>query len=176
MPPVLLTARLVLDAPNDGDTQAVFELCQDPEIQHWVPIASPFRLSDAEFFITSYVRHGELSNSYTTWALREGAGEPLEGTIELRRDMAPASASIGCWIGAPYRRRGLMKEALSAVTEHAFATDGLGLKRLRWQGLAGNAGSAALAGALGFTLDADAGTSFDFRGEQRAAWTATLRA
>lgn len=177
MATTLHTQRLVLDSPQGGDIGTVFDLCQDAEIQRWLPVASPFLRGDAEFFVNSYVPHGEISGTYTTWALRERSFGTLIGTIELRGDVAPASASIGCWMGAPSRGRGLMSEALRAVIHHAFtASDGSALSRLRWQGLAGNAGSTALAQALGFVLDADHETTFDFRGEPRAAWTATLRA
>lgn len=176
MATTLHTNRLVLDTPNAGDIQAVFALCQDPEIQRWLPIASPFEQSDAEFFINSYVPHGEASGTYTTWALRQATDTPLIGAVEVRLDEAPASASLGCWIGAPYRGRGLMAEALSTVAAYAFAPDGMALSQLRWQGLAGNRASAALAGSLGFVRDADDARAFDFRGQWRDVWAATLRA
>jgi len=175
MAATLHTDRLVLDTPNPGDIQAVFELCQDPQIQQWLPIASPFERSDAEYFIDSYVPHGEASGAYTTWALRLAAGEPLIGAVEVRLDEAPASASLGCWIGAPYRGRGLMAEALSAVAAHAFAPHGMGLTELHWQGLSGNRASAALADSLGFIADATGPGTFDFRGQWRDVWAATLR-
>lgn len=171
----LRTRRLVLDTPGAGDIEAVFELCQDPEIRKWLPIASPFEHSDAEFFVQSYVPHGEASNSYTTWALRRSAGTPLIGAVEVRRDEAPASASLGCWIGAAHRGQGLMAEALTAVAAYAFAPDGMALAQLRWQGLAGNERSAALARSLGFVHDPAGATTFDFRGQWRDVWAATLR-
>lgn len=175
MATTLRTDRLVLDTPTSGDIEAVFELCQDPEIQHWLPIASPFKRSDAEFFIGSYVPHGEASGTYTTWAVRLAAGGTLIGAVEVRLDEAPASASLGCWMGAPYRGRGLMGEALTAVAAYAFAVDGMALSKLHWQGLAGNRASAALAGSLGFVRDESRAKTFDFRGQWRPVWAATLR-
>lgn len=176
MAATLHTDRLVLDTPDPGDIQAVFELCQDPQIQRWLPIASPFEHSDAQYFIDSYVPHGEASGAYTTWALRTAAGSPLIGAVEVRLDEAPASASLGCWIGAPYRGRGLMAEALSAVVAYAFAADGMGLAELHWHSLTGNRASAVLADSLGFTRDANGPGTFDFRGQWRDVWAATLRA
>jgi len=175
MAATLHTDRLVLDTPNEGDVGAVLELCQDPQIQRWLPIASPFTQSDAQFFIDSYVPHGEASGAYTTWALRLAEEAPLIGSVEVRLDEAPASASLGCWMGAPYRGLGLMTEALSAIRAYAFAPDGLTLTELHWHSLAGNRASAALAGALGFIRDAEGPRTFDFRGRRRAVWAATLR-
>ncbi|MCX7521621.1 GNAT family N-acetyltransferase [Microbacterium sp. STN6] len=173
---VLGTRRLVLDAPRRSDIQTIFALCQDAEIRRWIPIASPFALSDAEFFIDAYVPHGVVSGDYTTWAVRERRHPHLIGVIELRRDVAPGSASFGCWMGSAHRGRGYAREALLAVVDHAFSHEGLALTQLRWQGIRGNVASARLARSMGFRLETNAATPFPFRGEERESWVAARTA
>ncbi|MDQ1582759.1 MAG: hypothetical protein QOF36_813 [Microbacteriaceae bacterium] len=171
----LMSEGLVLDAPRESDIPTLFELCQDAAIQRWVPIPSPYLRADAEFFVRSYVPHGETSGTYTTWAIRPGSGAPLVGSIELRVDAMPGSASLGCWLGADARGHGTMTAALNTVINHAFAADGLALEQIRWEGLNGNAPSARLAERLGFEFEAGPERRLSFRGETRPGWLAILR-
>ncbi|NEN06210.1 GNAT family N-acetyltransferase [Diaminobutyricibacter tongyongensis] len=172
----LVTERLTLDAPADADIEAVFELCQDPEIHRWVPLPWPYGRDNAEFFVRSYAPHGLASGAYETWAIRTAADTPLIGAIELRRDEAAGSASFGCWLGEASRGHGFMKEAARAVIDYALGAGGPGYTRLRWEGLVGNDASRRIAVALGFVIDADPTRTVDFRGEPRPSWLGVLDA
>jgi [ribosomal protein S5]-alanine N-acetyltransferase len=68
----------------------------------------------------------------------------------VRRGIAQ-TASIGYWIGAPYAGRGLMTDAVRAVTQLAFAT--LRLNRLEAACLPGNIASARVLAKAGFRLE-----------------------
>jgi [ribosomal protein S5]-alanine N-acetyltransferase len=68
----------------------------------------------------------------------------------VRRGIAQ-TASIGYWIGAPYVGRGLMTDAVRAVTQFAFAT--LRLHRLEAACLPSNTASARVLAKAGFTLE-----------------------
>jgi [ribosomal protein S5]-alanine N-acetyltransferase len=68
----------------------------------------------------------------------------------VRRGIAQ-TASIGYWIGAPYAGRGLMTDAVRAVTHFAFAT--LRLNRLEAACLPSNAASARVLAKAGFRLE-----------------------
>lgn len=58
--------------------------------------------------------------SPTVWAI-EVAGEAAGGIgIELRSDVERVSAEIGYWLGESVWGRGIMTEALTAVTTEAF--------------------------------------------------------
>ncbi len=171
----LRTARLVLDAPRESDIPAVLEACRDPELLRWVPLPEPYTIENAEFFVRSYCPHGLASGRFTVWAIREGAAAPLVGAVEVRRDEAAGSASLGCWLTPSARRRGVMTEALTAVCDYALSPDGFGLDRLRWEYLPGNEASRRLADAVGFDFSGARPGTVDFRGEQRAALTGVLR-
>jgi [ribosomal protein S5]-alanine N-acetyltransferase len=57
----------------------------------------------------------------TVWAI-EVNGEAAGGIgIELHTDVERVSAEIGYWLGREYWRRGIVTEALTAVTAEAFA-------------------------------------------------------
>ncbi|MFF1633137.1 GNAT family N-acetyltransferase [Leifsonia sp. NPDC058248] len=164
----LRTPRLVLDAPREGDIDAVFRACQDAQIHEWVPLPDPYTHESAEFFVRSYVPHGEASGAFTVWAVRLD-DDPLIGVVEVRRDRAAGSASLGCWLAAPARGNGYMHEALSRVVEHALDPQGLGFSRLRWEYLLGNETSKHLAESVGFEFDPSTAHEVVFHGRMRHA-------
>ena len=172
----LRTARLVLDAPRESDIPAVLAACQDPRTQRWVPLPAPYTRENAEFFVRSYCPHGEASGRYRVWALRTDPTAPLIGVVELRRDEAPCSASVGCWLDPAARGSGYMREALEAVAAYAFDPEGLGLERLRWEYLPGNDESRRLAESIGFAFDPADRREVSFRGEAHVAQVGFLRA
>ncbi|WP_431277059.1 GNAT family N-acetyltransferase [Leifsonia poae] len=164
----LRTARLTLDMPRESDVDAVFRACQDPEILRWVPLPDPYTRESAEFFVRSYVSHGVASGRYNVWAIRID-DEPLIGVVEVRKDEAPGSASVGCWLSPIARDHGYMREALARVIEHALHPEGLGFTRLRWESLEGNISSTRLAESVGFAFDPASVHRVEFHGEQRTA-------
>lgn len=164
----LRTARLVLDAPREADIPAVLDACQDAAIQRWLPLPSPYTAENAAFFVRDYCAHGLASGQYTVWAIRTAPDTALSGVVEVRRDEAPGSASLGCWLAPSARGHGYMREALAEVARHALDPSGLGFSRLRWEMLAGNEVSLRLAQDAGFGFDPADGRAVDFRGERRA--------
>jgi RimJ/RimL family protein N-acetyltransferase len=164
----LRTERLLLDAPRESDIDAVFAACQDAELQRWVPIPSPYTHEDAEFFVRSYVPHGTSSGRYSVWALRQD-DRPLMGLVEVRKDDAPGSASLGCWLAPEARGKGYMREAHQRILEFALDPGGMDFTRVCWESLIGNEVSMKLALALGFSFDPDQSHEVEFRGEKRRA-------
>lgn len=73
----------------------------------------PYTLRDA----VSFIERVQEQSPPTVWAI-EVAGAAA-GTIGImpRSDIERVSAEIGYWIGEPYWGRGIMTEALQAVTE-----------------------------------------------------------
>lgn len=164
----------MLDAPRESDIAAVLDACLDPQTQRWVPLPDPYTRANAEFFVRSYCPHGLASGQYTVWAIRPGESEPLLGVVEVRRDEAAGSASLGCWLGPDARGRGLMHEALVAVARHALDPGGLDFARLRWEYLPGNEQSRRLAEGIGFDFTDAMAHRIRFRGEERDALVGLL--
>ena len=89
----LASDRLRLDLPVAADAERVFEYCQDPAIQRFTTVPSPYRREDAVSFLTTHVPSGWASGQDCTWALRETDGAPLLGVISLRRKAEPGTVA-----------------------------------------------------------------------------------
>jgi RimJ/RimL family protein N-acetyltransferase len=112
--PVLETARLVLRAPRLGDVKAVAALANDRRIaENTARIPHPYRVTDAEDFVTTANRGGETS---FVIALRNGAVIGACGFSQLDRH----PPEIGYWLGAKHWGKGYATEALRGVIDHVF--------------------------------------------------------
>jgi hypothetical protein len=120
MRPFSLSSPLVLlNELAASDTDRVFDYCQDPIFERYLTVPWPYERAHAEGFILEYVPDGWLSDREYTWALRDPAGPELLGVIGLRLTGESVAAdasvhrvgSIGFWLGAPHRGRGLIPEA-----------------------------------------------------------------
>lgn len=164
------TARLRLDLPVPSDAPAVAEYCQDPLFERFMSLPWPYERRHADFFLSRLVPGGWLSGAEPTWAIREREGGPLLGIVGWRR----AHGDIGYWLGAPHRGRGLMTEAVVAVTDWLALE--LGLTEIAWECVVGNAASVAVARKAGFTFTGERPTELTFRdGSYRPGWHGVLR-
>ena len=157
MQPFSLSSPLVLlDSHVVEDADRVFEYCQDPLFERYLTVPWPYRVEHAEGFLAEYVPAGWMSDREYTWAVRDPAGPELLGVIGLRLTGESVAAdasvhrvgSIGFWLGAPYRGRGLIPEAQRLVTDWAFAAGIIDV--LHWECLLGNVASARAAWKSGF--------------------------
>ncbi|MEU1972288.1 GNAT family N-acetyltransferase [Microbacterium sp. NPDC019599] len=150
MEPVTLhTERLELSIPRDADIDAVLEACQDPDIQRYTTVPSPYERRHAEEFVQRVAKHWD-DGTEQTWAMRDG--ETLAGMIGLYRQGA-GSAELGYWVAPDCRGRGLVTEASRAVLDWAFSVEGLDLDRVEWRAVVGNIGSARAARTVGFRYE-----------------------
>ena len=172
-PFTLSTDRLVLDELRPPDAEAIYEYCQDPDFERYLTIPWPYRLGDAEYFITEFVPAGWASGKELTWALRDAAGEFL-GVVGLR--VKTDRYDIGYWLGSRHRGLGYMPEAVRAVIDWAFETGYAGIAEITWECVAGNAASTAVARKLGFTFSG-VGPALVARrdGSHPESWHAVLR-
>jgi RimJ/RimL family protein N-acetyltransferase len=95
-----------------------------------------------------------MRGSSCVWSIREH-GEfagvvGLHGIERVVRAWRVERAELGYWIGAPFRRRGLVTEAARAVI--AFGFDRLGLHKICVGHIADNEASRGVITALGFRL------------------------
>lgn len=163
---------VLLDLPTDGDVATLTDLCQDPEIQRFTLVPSPYYREHAEGFVTEHVPNSWEAGS-PVWAIRARRAEQwhLTGVIELG-DVGNGSAQIGYWLGALWRGLGLLPRAMSLALTCAF--EDLGLQRIEWRALAGNWASWRVAWRQGFRLEGSVRGSGVQRGERVDEWIATL--
>ena len=169
--PVLHTKRLRLDSPALSDRLAVARYCRDPLFETLMTLPWPYEQRHADFFLHRVVPGGWLSGDELTWAVRENESGPLLGIVGWRSELS----DIGFWLGAPHRGRGLMTEAVIAVTDWLM-TD-FGRTEIAWECVVGNAASVSVARKSGFTFTGERPTELTFRdGSHPAAWHGVLRA
>ncbi|GAA2745332.1 GNAT family N-acetyltransferase [Kitasatospora cinereorecta] len=172
--PTLKTARLVLAAPHPSDIDEITAACQDPEIQRWTVVPSPYSRSDAEFFVDRLAPEGWRSGTNATFVVRTAEGA-LVGTQGVAlKSGRPGTGEIGFWNAAGQRGHGYATEASRAVIAWAFAE--LGLRRLEWVAYVGNEPSRALADRLGFTFEGTLRSYDQQRGTYRDCWVGSLLA
>jgi len=180
MRPVELSSALLrLDAPRDVDAQRVFEYCQDPVMPEYLArLPWPYRLEDATDFVTGYVPDAWAGDQECTWAVRGAASPELLGVISLSVPGAAGadrSSSIGFWLGAAHRGRGLMVEAERLVLDWGFTT-GL-CDTVHWECVAGNLASARAARKAGFRYTGQGPAGIAYRdGTHPPSWKAVLHA
>ena len=105
---------------EEGDAAAVYEACQDPEIQHWVPvIPRPYTREDAVAFVT-----GALELGPHQFAVVENGN--VVGSIGM--GVRAQIGHIGYWCASAARGRGITTTALWLLSRYALGE--LGLERL----------------------------------------------
>jgi [ribosomal protein S5]-alanine N-acetyltransferase len=71
--------------------------------------------------------------------------------VELQRDVFRMSGEIGYWLGQEYWGRGIMSEAVGAMTEHALLS--FGINRIFAMVFETNAASARVLERVGYRLE-----------------------
>ncbi len=161
------TERLVLRPLQPGDAQAICDICQDPLIQEWTMVPSPYLLSDAETFISLTTQWWE--SDQPTWimllkeALTEGAPDAdaattsaqVAGMISYNNPLISGDrGEVGYWANPEHRGKDYTSEALNAIIDWGFE---LGLGAIGWRcevhdGVP-NYASARVAQKCGFVYD-----------------------
>ncbi|MFE6722210.1 GNAT family N-acetyltransferase [Streptomyces albidoflavus] len=170
-PITLTTARLTLRALTTADVDAVYRACQDGAIQRWTTVPSPYRRADAEYFVNRVCPEGWQQGKFTFGAVDTAGHGALVAAIGLSM-RATRTAELGFWTAAEYRGRGLMTEAVEAVTRWGFTQ--IPLDRIVWRAEVGNAASRATALRAGFVPEGTERAGILNNGVRRDCWVAAL--
>ena len=138
--------RVVLRRWRAEDAEAVFEACQDPEIQRWTTLPTPYEREYAVGFVTAYSDHHWSTGEGAPCALALPEGE-LVGSMGVVR-FEGTTPVVGYWIAPAHRGRGLAVEGLRLLTRW-LATE-RGAVRVRLEADARNGASRAVARRAGF--------------------------
>ncbi|MGW4170157.1 GNAT family N-acetyltransferase [Streptomyces chartreusis] len=172
MEPVTLTTdRLLMRAVGQKDADTVYEAAQDPDIQRWTTIPSPYLLEHARSFTEELVPEGWQNGSMFTWGLFLPEGEDLVGMLGLTmRSMS--EAEVGFWGTKEHRGNGYVTEAVLAAARWAFVQ--LSIDRVEWRAEVGNRPSRAVAERAGFTLEGTLRSAIVQQGVRRDCWVGSL--
>jgi RimJ/RimL family protein N-acetyltransferase len=169
----IIAGDLLIRTWQPDDAEAVHRACQDPDIQRWTMVPSPYSRIEAERFV------GEFAPE--AWAARTGAplgvfdlasgallGSHGLGSINRSRN----SAELGYWTAPWARGRGVALAATRAVATWAFTQ--LRLDRLTWSAEIGNQASRLVALRAGFHVDGEQRMAQPHRHGRRESWVGSL--
>ena len=141
----ITTDRLRLRPPRLDDGEACVAYLDDPDTARMLArVPQPYRLEDWQTFYDS-VADGQEE---LVFALTFPEEDRLIGITSLIP--TGQSAILGYWIGAPYRRRGLMSEAVAGLLGKGFGE--MGLTHVDSGYFFDNSASARLQAKLGFRI------------------------
>ncbi|MGW4563660.1 GNAT family N-acetyltransferase [Streptomyces sp. NPDC004561] len=171
MQPVTLTTdRLVLRTVGPDDTEAVYTAAQDPDIQRWTTIPSPYLPEHALGFTQEMVPDGWSQGSMFTFGIFLTDSD-LAGMLSLTI-RAPAVAEVGFWAAKQHRGRGYVTEATLTACRWIFTA--LGVDRVEWRAEVGNLASRAVAEHAGFTVEGTLRSALNNKGVRRDCWIGSL--
>ncbi|MFF5535630.1 GNAT family N-acetyltransferase [Streptomyces cinerochromogenes] len=171
MEPVTLTTdRLLLRPVGPADTDAVYAAVQDPDIQRWTTVPSPYLPEHAIGFTEQVVPDGWSQGSMFTFGLFLGGGE-LAGMLALTM-RSLGTAEIGFWAAKEHRGHGYVVEAALAACRWVFTA--VGVDRVEWRAEVGNHASRAVAQRAGFTVEGTLRSGVNNKGVRRDCWVGSL--
>lgn len=154
---------LVLRPIALGDTQRVFDACQDPLLQRYTAVPVPSLWEHAEQLTDpanqpAFDRRESADFAITT------TGDLFDGVVGVKSaDWVNRVAEVGFWLGPWARGRGVASNALALVREWAFAS---GLYRLEAFVHVGNRASVGALTRAGFQEEGVLRGRFLIRGER----------
>ncbi|MFD9007009.1 GNAT family N-acetyltransferase [Streptomyces sp. NPDC059582] len=169
-PVTLTTGRLVLRTVGPDDSDAVYAAAQDPEVQRWTTIPSPYLPEHAQGFTRQLVPDGWADGSMCTFGVFLPEGE-LVGMLALTM-RSLGTAEIGFWATKEHRGNGYTTEAALAATRWAFTR--LAVDRVEWRAEVGNHASRAVAENTGFTIEGTLRSAINNKGVRRDCWVGSL--
>jgi RimJ/RimL family protein N-acetyltransferase len=169
-PVTLTTARLLLRAVGPQDTEAVYEAAQDPDIQRWTTIPSPYLPEHAQGFTHQLAPDGWTDASMFTFGVFLPEGD-LVGMLALTM-RSLGMAEIGFWTAKQHRGNGYITEAARAASHWAFTQ--LSVDRVEWRAEVGNTASRKAAERAGFTLEGTLRSAINNKGVRRDCWVGSL--
>lgn len=171
MEPVTLTTdRLLLRTVGPQDTDAVYDAVQDPDIQRWTTIPSPYLREHAEGFVGQLVPDGWADGSMFTFGVFLPSGELVAMLGLTMRSLG--TTEIGFWTAKEHRGNGYITEATLAASRWAFTH--LSIDRVEWRAEVGNKGSRAAAEKAGFTIEGTLRAAINNKGVRRDCWVGSL--
>lgn len=174
----LHTSRLLLRPWREQEIPDVYAICQDPEVQRWTTVPSPYQMKDAEWFVREHTPSGFRTGDEATFGIFVKETGQVAGAIGLTGittfvvNRGVRTAEIGYWGNPETRGNGYITEAVWEVVRWAFEEVGLG--RVVWQAFDGNVASRRVIEKVGFTVIGRQRASHSHRGVPKDMWLADI--
>lgn len=168
----LTTERLIMRPFTPEDTEAVYAACQDPDIQRWTVVPSPYTRADAELFTGELCPSGWQDDTMYNFAVVLRDGGQLVGALGVNRRVLPGTYEVGYWTAKEHRGSGYMTEAVRAAARWAFTA--LAADRFEWRAEIGNTPSRAVALRAGFRMEGEQRSALLNKGVLYDTWNGAL--
>ncbi|MFF0342267.1 GNAT family N-acetyltransferase [Kribbella sp. NPDC004875] len=171
MDDIIATDRFVVRPFTIEDIEWVFEVSQDPAVQQFVQVPSPYLMEHARYFVEQLAIAQRESGERAEFVVEDAAtGERLARVgLGLRGD---GTAEVGYWTAPAARGRGVAPEAVRAVCRWGF--DVRGLELIEWRAEVGNHASRRVAQKAGFLMEGQLRKRLVHRGQRVDAWIGSL--
>ncbi|MEW9529611.1 GNAT family N-acetyltransferase [Microbispora sp. NPDC049125] len=117
---VISAGPSVLRLPEERDAEAVTRACSDPEVVRFITLLpSPYSRDDALFWITKMTRATWDAGGADFLIADRVTDEPL-GTVGIKPPDRFGNSEVGYWLAPWARGRGVMTEAVRALSSWAF--------------------------------------------------------
>ena len=117
---------ITLRPPGDEDVDALYRECQDPEIQRWTGVPSPYHRANALEYLERVKQEAAAGKAIAFVAVD---GDELLGSFSVMElDRAPHYGEIGYWVAASARGRGVASRAVTLLRD--WCASGLGLESI----------------------------------------------
>ena len=146
----IVTPTCVLRPPKPGDADSVARHANDRDI--WLNLRDAFPHPYSRANAESYLAYVSAQSPRTGFLITVDGN--AVGSISLKpgSDVERVGAEIGYWLGRDYWGRGIMSDAVRAMTNYAFRD--LGFHRLYAVPFAPNKASARVLEKAGYTREA----------------------
>ena len=123
---ILETSRLILRRAIREDTTPMFRnWASDPEVTKFLTWPPHANIGVTQTVLESWLAEYEKADYYQWMIVLKEIGEPIGSISVVRQNDAVEEAEIGYCIGSAWWHKGIMSEALSAVTEYLFTEVGM---------------------------------------------------
>jgi RimJ/RimL family protein N-acetyltransferase len=173
----LRTERLILRPWAETDIDAITEACQDPLIQYYTVLPSPYTRADAEAYVRERAPSARAAGVGATFGVFAADTGELAAAVGLHNishldTTYGGDGGIGYWAAPGARGRGYTTEAVREVCRWAF--EDLGVALIRWDAIVGNEASWRVAQKVGFTREGTLRSWLIQRGVRVDVWMGSL--
>ncbi|HUQ28776.1 MAG TPA: GNAT family protein [Usitatibacter sp.] len=150
-PPHLETPRLRVRPVAETDLQALMAVNGDDQVTRFLPYATWRSMDDAQAWYKRIAGLQDSGSAIQLVAADKATGSAIATCLLFQFDQKSDRAELGYVLGRAHWGKGFMREALSAVLDHAFGP--MRVRRLEAHVDPRNEGSRGLALRLGFTRE-----------------------
>ncbi|MCX5504690.1 MULTISPECIES: GNAT family N-acetyltransferase [unclassified Streptomyces] len=162
--PVRLAGQnIVLREWDEADIPALIEMYDDPEIDRWTPVPSPFDAEAARAYL-GRAREARAEGRRVQLAITADGGQPQGEVLIWWDDLDDRDIELAYGVGSRFRRRGLASAAVTVAT--GYALQHCGARRVLLRIEADNAPSAAVARSAGFAPTTDEPVAREAKGRR----------